>query len=609
MSKQIKQTKKKNVAWLIGHKMIELTTLHADDLQVLCHTIFQHKQKTEILLQSSGYVVPTHQFFEGELKRYQSIFSHLIPSFYNSRVATIREVLQNSTDAHTDVLKIDFHDFHDHLNIPATLNAHAYFVSFADTGQWTTTTTTTTTTTGVENPTTYDICCQYFLQMNGSYKTHSNKNNCLKDQDGGFGIGRFIILFCAPMWFMTVKNMLLLGTYNCYQILCRACQRPLQSSCCNHCLLRESDVDNGTTIMVNYSFLDSAAQCQLYKSTMINEYLKYCQVSFPVFVSGQQVHSYSCHSDIIAQTQHMKVQQYQVEEENDSNYFIRSHNGVVMFSVNLYNPNSVSGRYVIQLPPHVNYKDFDQSRQTLIHEPGQDLKKFLSERDGAISNTNLMFHTQHVECQGMFSYLGQELKTTTVHAPLSCVYLFSGSSVGDIQPAKWRPGYHRHSTYLLLLWSKLIFRCIDEGDLDVLMSVSKKDDVRFGFVLDSETAACKKGHTFYLNPVLLEKHVGKIMKKNYLRILSYMIPLAVHEVCHYQSSQHDEMFASAVNKVSQNVWLFYLHCAKRRLLKNSCWPTSVELHSQFTQHVQPSRKRKKTSGNPKKDVKRQKTTL
>lgn len=128
------------------------------------------------------------------------------------------------------------------------LEAKPHLVCFEDQGLW----------CPLGQYFTYKVCTQYFLQMNGSSKDTTGQ------ADGGFGVGRFVILFCAPFWCMTVRHLLVLGHYNCFKVLCRRCWQPVSGAQCFLCHLHESDVPRGTTIYVNYKDLMFKEQVDAY---------------------------------------------------------------------------------------------------------------------------------------------------------------------------------------------------------------------------------------------------------------------------------------------------------------------------------------------------------
>jgi hypothetical protein len=88
--------------------------------------------------------------------------------------------------------------------------------------------------------------------MNGSSKDQAGQAG---QTDGGFGVGRFVILFCAPLWCMTARHLLVLGHYNCFKVMCRRCWEPLAGAQCASCHLHEKDVPQGTTVYSNYQNL------------------------------------------------------------------------------------------------------------------------------------------------------------------------------------------------------------------------------------------------------------------------------------------------------------------------------------------------------------------
>ena len=539
-----------------------------------------HRTNAVSQLQKMGYVVPTEAFFQREELRYTSIFDH---SNKAQALAAAREVLQNSSDAGTDRLDvfsvvleeqlwqfeldtgaIDVHPCEKNLE---ELNAGHEFIGFSDTGVW----------CPEDQYQTFEVCTNYFLKMNGSSKDGVSG-------DGGFGVGRFVILFCAPLWFFTARHMLVMGHYNCFKIMCRRCLSLLDGPQCDKCGLHERDTPRGTTILANYSDLNGFLSSQDYLIRARDEYYRFCRTTFPIFVAGQQVQPVTV-CKTIAREEWFVCCQFDLDHANAC-YMVRTSAGVLMFSKRIWNSNSAPGYFVVELDAKVNFKMFDQARQGLIKQPGEALRKFLSARDGdhgsndmdkdhkvcvtglsMLKSLSLRSQAENKSSAAPRLVLAGENKLRAVPAvaevpvqvgPVECKYFFRGGKTMDNIDAIWKPGRHVQQVYLLLGWTLALDEAHDALKL-------KKPDFEVGFVFDADTLAMKEGNTYYINPELMMEEIGNFSKINRFKTMGYLIARAVHEVSHVLYHNHDAGFASVMTDGMSQTLMMELSGSKSAL--------------------------------------------
>ena len=245
-------------------------SLMTDCFSTLLGKIQEHHQQVTRKIQKMGAVVPSPTFWEKEELRYV----HIMPHSSSKIVAPIREILQNSSDAGTrslDIATMAVQLSEKDDEILKALGADSTFMICADTGKWC-----------EENEyDTFHKCRKYFLYMNGSSKDGQSQN------DGGFGVGRFVILFCSPVWFFTTRHMLVMGHYGSFQILCRQCRLKLKGVQCSHCQLHERDTPTGTTFLIHNKIFQQEYALQHYPILIRENYLRYCNVNFPIRLSKQ----------------------------------------------------------------------------------------------------------------------------------------------------------------------------------------------------------------------------------------------------------------------------------------------------------------------------------
>jgi hypothetical protein len=340
------------------------------NMKHLANRIIEHRRQATQAIQDAGVVLPCNTFFQQEFSRYNNILPHLSEKY----VVSVREALQNSADAGTTSLKIETYDLTGQISPPSvqalqTLDALPQFVSFEDDGRW----------CPEDKYDTYNKCITYFLKMNGSSKDGQHG-------DGGFGLGRFVILFCSPLWLMTVRQILIIGHYNCYVVLCRRCNEKIKSESCAVCNLHERDTPAGTTFFIHYPGLHLDNFAQILRTF----YLNFCQVTFPIYLNNQVLPS-------VTYTKTIHKDTYFVVSKTDAPnynqvypvYLVCTASGVPMFSRFLYNRSSEKGFFVVTLAPSINYLCFDQARQSLIGPAGCALNTFFSQHDGVFTTSDV----------------------------------------------------------------------------------------------------------------------------------------------------------------------------------------------------------------------------
>ncbi len=483
-------------------------------------SIQAHHDKSIELMKELGAVLPGNTFWEREELRYV----HTMPS-YSNLVIPVRELLQNSSDAKTTEFHVRAHDIQQHR-----------FVSFADTGRW----------CPADEDRTYDVCKEYFLFMNGSSKAET-KN------DGGFGVGRFIILFCAPLWFFTTRHMLVMGQYGTFQILCRRCYHPLKGSRCEECFLAEQNTPVGTVFYIGYKSLGQMEFSQ-YLDRITRHYLKFCNMAFPIYVENKQIIPLPT-TKLVFQGPWFTV--HLIESASyTSNFIVRSALGTPMFTRTIY--QSESGTFAVDLSPLVNYTHFDQARRSLVGEPGRAFDLFIESRQGTFGvSANLLLDVHH-SSQGVdpVAFCAEEVelkpnksdqaeiiiaaletlpantRKTTGNGILTCEYFFRNGQTFEQMDPRWRPDASTDDHILLiLLWVRCLFLCLGNANFAV------------GFVFDNDCLALKMGDTYYVNPDLA---MQKVEQPSEMPL--YLWSLAVHETTHRYSERHDELFASLLTQ-------------------------------------------------------------
>ena len=153
-----------------------------------------------------GTITLGSDYFKQETRKYQNIFigSNLYSDDRRYAALLIRELFQNAGDAMIDSER-------KHLQFQILKN----HISVTDTGK------------GM----TKDVLKKYFLKINKSSKDNGKES-------GGFGIGRAII-FGQESWMVLTNNMLVVGSYINYVILCYECFKQgvfvNKEESCNQC--------------------------------------------------------------------------------------------------------------------------------------------------------------------------------------------------------------------------------------------------------------------------------------------------------------------------------------------------------------------------------------
>jgi hypothetical protein len=384
--------------------------------------------------------------------------------------------------------------------------------------------------------------------------------------------------------------MLVIGHFNCFKIVCRRCFADLKGAQCVVCQLHERDVPRGTTIIANYkNVADGYTSTLRYVNKVQNEYLRFCNTIFPIFVNNVQVQPLTTNKTI-AHATHFVCKQFDTEDDiGRAFYMIRTHAGVLMFSKRVWGTNSAPGYYSVELNDQVNFTMFDQARQDLVGKPGDQLRKFLSDRDGNHNNADvdkdrririqgssihesldilpqvpILAQESVVASSSSSSVIRPEIKSvdpdSVQSGPVECLYFFRGNKTMDNINAMWRPGQTIEQIYLLLSWTM----ALDEV-FDAFNFVKPLFDV--GFVFDSDTVAMKEGDVYYINPELLLQEVTNLGKVNRFKVLGYLLARAVHEVTHVEYHNHDAGFASCMTNGMAKVMTIELKGDKTSIAK------------------------------------------
>jgi hypothetical protein len=551
--------------------MFHLTQIYLDEkLTLFTKMITTHRQKTSQQLEQLGFLIPSATFFQRELMRYVSILKHS----HSQYLVSAREVVQNSSDAGTNVLYIDGLDLtsgHSNCNMLKDLQAFPRFVRFSDAGRW----------CPEGSFDTYDKCVKYFLRMNGS-----SKDGVLGD--GGFGVGRFVIIFCAPLWFFTTRHLLVMGHFNMFLVVCRRCFIEIRGAECQTCGLHERDTLPGTTFAVNYGDLHIPD----YFETLNLDYLQFCKSAFPIFLNQKPIQLAKTVKTIF-QGEWFTVHKTDVKEEYCAVYIIRTSTGIPMFSRQLHNKNSEKGYFLVDLVASVNYTNFDQARQSLVNGPGIALEEFFSKQDGIWATHDLkQEHKEKIQGTSMYQRLYPPAATSSSSSsssransppprerddytsptspsycpccverhcvcgevpeeklkqhegPVQCLYYFRNGKTMENIDEMWKPGKSLEQVYMLLAWTAALREVLtSHPDCPI-----EANDFQVGFVFDKSTTAMVQNKNFYINPELLFTKLGHLKKSNRHKFIAYVIARALHEVSHLQCSGHDTAYASELTE-------------------------------------------------------------
>jgi len=330
--------------------------------------------------------------------------------------------------------------------------------------------------------------------------------------------------------------------------------------------------------------------------------------------------------------------------------------GIPMFSRQLCNVNSEKGFFMVDLVPSVNYRNFDQARQSLVGDVGVALDTFFSKQEGVWATHDV--HTDHTsqvkgdsallaltkyekgelwvdynrnhnkhhkkeqhledisginycilcgssnpktcDCAMEYEKKVQDEKKN-LKGPVECIYFFRNGKKMDNIPEMWLPGKSSEQIYVLCAWTYAI--------REVLKSQGKLKTYQVGFVFDEQTEAMIQGGTMYINPEILHKKIGDFSKKNRHKFVSAIVSSALHEVSHIECSDHDMAFAvELTNNIDA---LLMQEMAAPRLLKMDLKIRNIsriifrgyqKSHGQDTD-LQPPKKRAKRSASDQKSKK------
>lgn len=510
------------------------------------------KQATFRRIEELGFVVPTRTFFQNEERRYTNIFSD--DPYYSSRLAAPRELLQNSSDAGTDrldVVTVNLMDDHSLVTLGLQLESLMLFVCVSDSGRW----------CGVDEEVTYAKCLKYFLSMNGSSKDQA-ASAARARQDGGFGVGRLVILFCAPFWAFTARHLLVIGHFNHFRVLCRRCFGSVSSAECQACGLRERATPTGTTFLVHYKHFYGPSYLDTYAHLLLFGYYKFCQVKFPVrinqvpvvpFPKGHTIHRGQLFvvSSIDFGIHETEVLTYYgctyTKRFKSGLYLVRTAKGIPMFTKIIHSRETEANMFFVDLHESVTFNDFDQSRQALQNAVGAEFSAYMAERSN-VSGSRDIDHDfeQHVSgVDPLLESVQAAASARTVksrrlavaaapaasgvveaakprHLPqiqpdpdqvadlqdlwpgfLNCIMKFTGGSTVEGVPAVWRPGQSWQQIYLLILWTET---------LNLIVPSHLVDQFHVGLLFSTDAEAMmqrRKDHTcvFYLDPIHLQTEV------------------------------------------------------------------------------------------------------
>lgn len=558
--------------------------------------------KTAVLEQiaSMGIVVSTEKFFANESEhRYTNVWSH---KHSGSRLASAREALQNSVDAGADnfavqAIQIQSDEFGD---VSESLGATPFFVRWQDNGSW-----------GDGTKSTYEMCSKYFLKMDGSSKGEKGS----KKTDGGFGVGRFVILFCAPLWMMTCANILVVGTYNCYRILCRKCFAPVKGSSCDTCAHKEGDYEpsqRGTDIVVNYTFLTSADETSKFVDAATGFYrfsrestilISYKRLSDDDFLRVPHHPQGICVEDKYKTFKVYKIPRYNVDKYKGFQVFvIRTSSGLPMFSKYFYNcdPNLKDGEfYFVELDESITFDCFDQARQSLTGEVGSNLSECMSEIRSAVSLHDTTQENRYTVSSDTcpLKYIGLQLEnlvssesnpglmsesvTPAIPGNFSCSYYFRDGKTMETIADLYKPStMSKEVTHIALAWTFFVHRARSLNGVNSPFGV--------GFVFSTTTLAMYSNNIFYINPENIVEEVGEDPEN----FIGGLLARAIHEVCHMYVTNHDGDFASLQTELTNKMLTTTLPKSSEIREKMSSLLDLAQVLSDTKKRVTRNRKRK-----------------
>jgi len=516
-------------------------------------------------------------------------------------LASVREFLQNSTDAGTSKFQITavkslplVDSVADDLKLSD--NNHPFYIKVEDNGQW---------HKPDDGKSTWDIVTRFFLRMNGSTKDDS------KDNDGGFGVGRFAAVFCAPMWFFTAANVVVSGSYSFFSVNCRRCLQQLEGSVCTKCNLQEKDCPQGTTFLVRYDHFTSEVVLDRFLERVEQHLLVYTRLNYPVTLINRQGESKQLQTVSSKKVIYRKKDAFVVhklDKEQDTSwptYVVITHRGVPMFSQNVYGSDSEKGIYLVQLHKGATYEDFNQSRSDLTGNLKHLFSAFVQERN-AESNSHDVDQNKIFQIQGFLDPVqstatqAEEVKGPLIAAPLGTVqsqnqvdarmdvdevskdtiqgnmnckvFLMDGWTFDkpDLDknqkqvPLKFRPkSFRGKEFYIFLVWTAAIRRARQLLDSTVPFSI--------GVIYSDDTMAMRtEDNTYYINIMALSKQTDYTKRSNRFMVISQLLGKAIHEVTHCFVSGHNEAFASMMTEAVSKSYHLELSRNEGSLMAQEC---------------------------------------
>ena len=494
-------------------------------------------------------VVPTATFFRNEaVDRYKNILPHLYGD--GSAMARLRETLQNSNDSGSTEFSVSAMVFDDETQLEK-LQATGLFVRWQDNGCW---------KDGKGIRSTFDMVKNSFLSMDGSTKGAG--------LDGGFGVGRFIIVFCAPFWLMTTENLLVIGNYNQFLICCRTCLEEVVGPCCDGCKTTASDFPTGTSIMVNYPDLKTRRGLDNYIITCSEHYLPFCNLPKLTIrltlLDGRVVTTPPYKPDsIIHKGDNFDVYKLKTDDTPDRPvYMVCTAGGVPMFSKVLYTGGAENGYFLVTLKPVVTYTDFDQSRAMLSGRVGRELSTFLSDQSTKVGSHDIdqdshmyvrsrndpldLLNIETFQCSGTGVHDATDDDKNDMGGPLEFQLFFRDGFNMDNIADEFKPAtLSCKAVALLLSWTVCIHEAFEASEL--LMG-----HFSVGFVFSGSTRAMMLGNTFFINPTMVEDECDGIDVTNHA-VVGSLAGCAAHEICHQVYQGHDGGFASMHTSVVQKM--------------------------------------------------------
>ncbi len=495
--------------------------MNLDRLLSLAAIAQQQAQSSLDVLRASGLVVPSHEFFRKEDERYSTVFRHSY--FQSARLSTYREALQNSLDAGATRFECDVLSFPGLQEAVPELKLRSNrMVQFKDDGTWVN-----------QDSSLLPKILDYFLVMNGSRKSAD------KGQ-GGFGVGRFIILFNSPLWTLETGNVAIVGHYNCFKLVCRSCLDPTLSRekvACERPACRRAAWARGTSILTQHSATPDMQNC-------VDKYFRFCDLKqAELAVNGRPVRPVKTKGSPLLVTPDFRVSRLDCTSSDPASteVMVRAPNGMLMFSRIIWDGTN-PGSMVIDLQGSLaeqGYQAYDQSRQTFVGHYGDAFDKILEK----LGRSNFR-HDGDLDYKVEVSAVGEG----KARGPFTCTYFFrDGFTMTGIE-GRWTPtctnrSHVRNAAFVLSLWRAVVEHAVSLMGDKIYSAVEYK----VGFVFSKTVKAMLEGgKTFYINPTKLMDALSTStpMQAPRSSIVSYMLAMAVHEATHLEFAEHDQNFAS-----------------------------------------------------------------